>query len=511
MAAGVVSGPAAASGSQQHSAESGMAWKWILEKLLLDELPVARSIRFINDVIRSHVHDIEEPQHRQLLERVAVRCLEEMDLDSTTGLDPAAIPLVKALTEEESPGTTTTTTILESQNSGTGLLLRVETEAVLSFLRKASDDGKKDWAGFSSALEHIFPKEDDDIEPQRKNSRQELAAFFHLKESKEEEISKLLEKYPLGKLQRDLLSFVEQKKTSFQSTFLEQLSQVVVEGNLQALMPVQGKIPTGTYEQFKEKCSWMAVDLRTECGIGSRMDTVGEMCDGILGTEDVTSAKHTRDIYGMNLEMTKSISVKREITPGLDAQECGGSAGFVVISDECAIQDEGEQGENEGPLGTVIKGQSKESKHKHAERQREITLPGKMGEELDSGTNRVPNDGHATPKIGVPFQAVIPGTQTGNATEGPRKKIVSNVEVKNEDDKESGSRGRMETKNGTDGARGADNNYGQCEMHEGKNKIVQVKLWLLIVLMEDLPKYQSRGLIQGDLLYHQLLKIESSF
>ncbi len=79
------------------------------------------------DVIRSHVHDIEEPQHRQLLERVAVRCLEEMDLDSTTGLDPAAIPLVKALTEEESPGTTTTM-ILESQNSGTGLLLRVETE-----------------------------------------------------------------------------------------------------------------------------------------------------------------------------------------------------------------------------------------------------------------------------------------------------------------------------------------------------------------------------------------------
>lgn len=51
---------------------------------------------------------------------------------------------------------------------------------MLSFLRKASDDGKKDWAGFSSALEHIFPKEDDDIEPQRKNSRQELAAFFHV-------------------------------------------------------------------------------------------------------------------------------------------------------------------------------------------------------------------------------------------------------------------------------------------------------------------------------------------
>jgi hypothetical protein len=46
------------------------------------------------------------------------------------------------------------------------------------------------------------------------------------------------------------------------------------------------------------------------------------------------------------------------------------------------------------------------------------------------------------------------------------KKTVSNVEVKNEDDKESGSRGRMETENGTDGARGA-YNYGQCEMHEG--------------------------------------------
>jgi hypothetical protein len=94
-------------------------------RLLILQHPVGRSPA---DVIRSHVHDIEEPQHRQLLERVAVRCLEEMDLDSTTGLDPAAIPLVKALTEEESPGTTTTTMILESQNSGTGLLLRVETE-----------------------------------------------------------------------------------------------------------------------------------------------------------------------------------------------------------------------------------------------------------------------------------------------------------------------------------------------------------------------------------------------
>jgi hypothetical protein len=31
----------------------------------------------------------------------------------------------------------------------------------------------------------------------------------------------------LGKLQRDLLSFVEQKKTSFQSTFLEQVGGLI--------------------------------------------------------------------------------------------------------------------------------------------------------------------------------------------------------------------------------------------------------------------------------------------
>jgi hypothetical protein len=135
------------------------------------------------------------------------------------------------------------------------------------------------------------------------------------------------------------------------------------------------------------------------------------------------------------------------------------TAAFLLLS-FLVIQDEGEQGENEGPLRTVIKGQSKESKHKHAKRQREITLPRKMGEEVDSGLDRVPNDGHVTPQIRVPFQAIILGTQTGNAIKGPRKKIVSNVEVKNEDDKESGNRGRMETKNGTDGARGVDNNYG---------------------------------------------------
>lgn len=72
MAAGVVSGPAAASGSQQHSAESGMAWKWILEKLLLDELPVGRSIRFING--SSHFISLPSLVRRNTLTPSLLQC-----------------------------------------------------------------------------------------------------------------------------------------------------------------------------------------------------------------------------------------------------------------------------------------------------------------------------------------------------------------------------------------------------------------------------------------------------
>lgn len=77
------------------------------------------------EVITSHVADIEEPHCRPLLERVALRNLEEMVV--TNQIDSGAIPLLKALLGQDlGLGTSTGSSIKQRFNKE--LLLRVQTE-----------------------------------------------------------------------------------------------------------------------------------------------------------------------------------------------------------------------------------------------------------------------------------------------------------------------------------------------------------------------------------------------
>lgn len=99
----------------------GLAWKWILEKLL--DLPDF-GVAFINEVITTHVTDIEEPYCRPLLERVALRNLQEMVL--TDQIDSGAIPLLKALIIQDFVPLTKGSSVKQRFNKE--LVLRVQTE-----------------------------------------------------------------------------------------------------------------------------------------------------------------------------------------------------------------------------------------------------------------------------------------------------------------------------------------------------------------------------------------------
>lgn len=80
------------------------------------------------EVISNHVTDIEEPHCRSLLERVALRNLEEMVV--TNQIDYDAIPLLKALTGQDLGPSSSS-----KQPFSKELILRVQTEVHdLSFM-----------------------------------------------------------------------------------------------------------------------------------------------------------------------------------------------------------------------------------------------------------------------------------------------------------------------------------------------------------------------------------------
>lgn len=76
------------------------------------------------EVITTHVTDIEEPHCRPLLERVALRNLEEMVV--TNQIDSDAIPLLKALTGQDLGPLTNASSVKQWVNRK--LVLRVQTE-----------------------------------------------------------------------------------------------------------------------------------------------------------------------------------------------------------------------------------------------------------------------------------------------------------------------------------------------------------------------------------------------
>lgn len=79
-------------------------------------------------MITTHVTDIEEPHCRPLLERVALRNLEEMVV--TNQIDSDAIPLLKALTGQDLGAVTIGSSVKQRFNKE--LVLRVQTEVKVS-------------------------------------------------------------------------------------------------------------------------------------------------------------------------------------------------------------------------------------------------------------------------------------------------------------------------------------------------------------------------------------------
>jgi hypothetical protein len=125
------------------------------------------------DVV-AHVPDIEEAQCHSLLERVAIRYLEELVM--TNQLDARAIPLLKLLIGQGSRDPSTGVAATMENRFSRELLLQVQTEAVLSILRRPSPMAKKDWAAYASALDHVFPEGQE--EPHLIDRRKELALLL---------------------------------------------------------------------------------------------------------------------------------------------------------------------------------------------------------------------------------------------------------------------------------------------------------------------------------------------
>ncbi|KAH9569035.1 hypothetical protein CY35_03G111300 [Sphagnum magellanicum] len=199
----------------------GMAWKWILEKVV--HCPDFGTT-FLKELIL-HVPDIEDPLCQPMLERVAVRYLEEAVVSNQ--VNGAVIPLIQTLTGCPRSQIPRASSVKERFNRE--LVLRVKTEAVLSFVR----GGEKDWAGFSQALHQVFPEEENDL--QTRDCQRELALLLKASNQSKETLEKYFRKYSLEKLEEDLHNFVDDKKQSFQTPFLDQLVQDFWENTLPSM------------------------------------------------------------------------------------------------------------------------------------------------------------------------------------------------------------------------------------------------------------------------------------
>lgn len=207
----------------ESSATPGLAWKWILEKLV--DLPDF-GVKFFNEVITKHVTDIEEPHCRPLMEQVALRNLEEMVVANQ--IDADAIPLLKALTGQGlGPGTAIGSSVKERSNKE--LVLRIQTEVVISVLRKDVDEGEIDWAFYEAELERVFGNAEEDN--RLLDRKRELSALLKPKNQTKAIVASYFEKYALNKLRNDLSSFIEEKRKSFKTTFLNQLSRDFRDAN----------------------------------------------------------------------------------------------------------------------------------------------------------------------------------------------------------------------------------------------------------------------------------------
>ncbi|KAJ7552753.1 hypothetical protein O6H91_06G069300 [Diphasiastrum complanatum] len=202
----------------------GLPWKWILEKILEHKKISIRAAQGIT----SYIPDIEDQHCSSLQDRLALRYLEE--IVEAELIDARAIPLVKALVREDI--------------NHKKLLLWVQTEASLQFLRGCKEEQEKDWVGFADALDHIFSEEDVDVGLVTRKT--ELSALLK-DENRDHYCEEIFQKYPIATLRKDLLQFIREQKTSVESPFLDELVQDFSTG-LYNLSSVQNKPPSKSSE-----------------------------------------------------------------------------------------------------------------------------------------------------------------------------------------------------------------------------------------------------------------------
>lgn len=181
-------------------------------------------VAFLNELITTHVKDTEEAHCWPFLERVALRNLEELVVSNQ--IDSDVIPLLKALIGQDISSVTKGSSVKQRFNKE--LVLRVQTEVVLSVLREDVNKGERDWSSFASELERVFTEEADNGVLDRKR---ELSALLKPKNQTEAVVAAYFNKYCLKKLKDDLYTFIDEKKKSFKPMFLDQLLRDFLSSN----------------------------------------------------------------------------------------------------------------------------------------------------------------------------------------------------------------------------------------------------------------------------------------
>ncbi|BBN12235.1 protein Mp1R-MYB16 [Marchantia polymorpha subsp. ruderalis] len=222
---------------------SVLPWEWILENVLdLNDF----SLPCLKELI-SYIPHIEDSRCSKLLQKVALRYLEEIVL--SRNVDPCAITLIKFIVKPHGGSSLRRIHSLR-ESVEYDLILRVETEVVLTTLRYRDESGGRDWEAFQDALEEIFPESS--LEASKAGRRKELISVSLAGEQQDDLIEKMLLKYPLEDLLKDLLQLIESKRKLLKTKFLDQLAKDVINGSYtpSASRPSQDGLSTPT--NFKE-------------------------------------------------------------------------------------------------------------------------------------------------------------------------------------------------------------------------------------------------------------------
>lgn len=196
-------------------AQSSLPWQWILEHLL-----------HIKDVgppilkeMMTYIPDVEK--YNGLQKKIALRYLEE--IIALGEIDAKAILLVVALMGDPRNREAQKKSVFSTGSIDSDLLLRVQTEAVLTHVRKKP----KNWEGFLQAVDRIFPEESDDA---RLVERRKQLIDLLLARDREKACLKIMESFSLDALRHDLFKYIALEKARLEHSFINQLLHDVFEG-----------------------------------------------------------------------------------------------------------------------------------------------------------------------------------------------------------------------------------------------------------------------------------------